>query len=100
TQLLQGHFFFELSVNNRIRLVPLEGQRGRIIDRNGVVIADNRLAFNVSVVPQEVNNEERLFQFISDSLKLDIKRLLQVYRQRRVAPFAPVVIAEGIDKTQ
>lgn len=99
TQLIQGRYYYELSVNNRIRLVALEGQRGRIKDRNGVILADNRLVFNVSVIPQEVRSEERLFQFLSESLKTDKKKLLKIYQQRRVAPFAPVVVAEGIDKT-
>ena len=99
TQLIQGRYYYEMSVNNRIRLVPLEGQRGRIKDRNGVILADNRLAFNVSVIPQEVRSEERLFHFLSSQLKIDKKKLLQVYQQRRVAPFAPVVVAEGVDKT-
>ena len=99
TQFLQGGYFHELSVNNRIRLVPLEGQRGQILDRNGVILADTRLAFNVSVIPQEVNGEEKLFEFLANSLKVNKNKLLQVYQQRRVAPFAPVIVAEGINKT-
>ena len=81
TQLLQGNYFYELSINNRIRLVPLQGERGLIKDRNGVVLAGNRLAFNVTVIPQEVKDEDHLFKFLSSSLKADKEKLLKVYRQ-------------------
>ena len=48
-QVIRGRHFYDLSTNNRIRVVPLEGWRGRIIDRNGTVLA-------VSGVPVSGNN--------------------------------------------
>ncbi len=41
------------SENNRIRMVPIVPQRGRIYDREGRIIVDNRPSYTVSVVPAE-----------------------------------------------
>jgi penicillin-binding protein 2 len=95
---LRGQYYYNLSVNNRIRVVPLTGSRGRIIDRNGVVLADNRLSFDVTVIPQEVRDKEQLFFYLSNILKVNRETLLQRFAQKKEAPFAPVVIAQDVDK--
>ena len=99
-QVICGRSYYNQSVNNRIRVVPMEGSRGRILDRNGEVLAGNRLAFNVAVIPQDIKDSERLFDFLSRTLGEDKKHLLQVFSQQRQAPFAPVIIAEDVDKAK
>lgn len=97
-QLLKGNYFYDLSVNNRIRVIPLEGQRGKIFDRNGLLLADSRLSFNVVVIPQDIVDYDLLFGYLSQALKEPKDKLLQRFHQRRYAPFAPVIIAEDIEK--
>ncbi len=97
-QILQGRNYFSLSVNNRIRVIPLEGQRGRILDCNGEMLVDNRLSFNVTVIPQDIRDQNALFLFVSQVLKVDQKRLVARFFQKRQTPFAPVVIAEDVDQ--
>ncbi len=41
------------SENNRIRVVPINPRRGRMYDREGRVIVDNRPSYTVAVVPAE-----------------------------------------------
>ena len=45
-QILKGAYYRSLSEKNRIRILYLEGPRGRILDRNGEPLASNRLSFN------------------------------------------------------
>ncbi|HSV43903.1 MAG TPA: penicillin-binding protein 2 [Candidatus Bathyarchaeia archaeon] len=97
-QVLRGNYFYNLSVNNRIRVIPLEGQRGRILDRNGVVLADSRLSFNVTVIPQDIRDKEVLFGYLSEILDVEQEKLVQRFEQRRYTPFAPVVVAEDVEK--
>jgi penicillin-binding protein 2 len=99
-QVIRGSYFYNLSVNNRIRIVPLEGWRGRIRDRNGTVLADNRIAYNVVVTPQAIENGERLFNFLSQVLQEDPTALSKRFHKRKFTPFAPVVIAEDITRRQ
>ncbi|HWS27099.1 MAG TPA: penicillin-binding protein 2, partial [Xanthomonadales bacterium] len=39
------------SERNRVKLQPLPPARGLILDRNGEIIADNRLAYRLELVP-------------------------------------------------
>ncbi|MGE0268989.1 MAG: penicillin-binding protein 2 [Candidatus Omnitrophota bacterium] len=97
-QAVKGRYYFNLSTNNRIRVVPLEGWRGRIYDRNGVILAENRIAYNVTVTPQTIENSEQLFEFLSQILGIDKEKLAKNYKSRKHAPFAPVLVAEDIGR--
>jgi penicillin-binding protein 2 len=99
-QIIRGGAYYELSVNNSIRVVPLEAPRGRILDRNGVVLAGNRHSYDVMVLPQNMNDSDELFSFLAKTLKVEQKKLLQNFWLRKIAPFAPVVVAEDITKEQ
>ncbi len=97
-QAIRGPYYHSLSVNNRIRVIPLQARRGTIMDRNGVVLADNRLSFNVTVIPQDVQDKERLFDYLSGALKVDKEKLLRRFYEKKVTPFAPVVIVDDVDR--
>lgn len=99
-QLVQGFYYHRLSSNNRIRVIPYEAKRGRIFDRNGMVLADNRISFDVMITPQEMQNKDELFNFLSKTLGIDRQKLLERYAQKKTAPFAPVVLAEDVTRNQ
>jgi penicillin-binding protein 2 len=50
-QILKGEHYYFQSLNNRIRVIPIEGPRGKIADRNGLILAKNRMSYNLGVVP-------------------------------------------------
>jgi penicillin-binding protein 2 len=99
-QILKGSAYYSLSINNSIRVVPVEAPRGRILDRNGVVLADNRHSFDVTIVPQELDDKDEVFDFLAQTLQIDKKKMLQQFWQRKVAPFSPVVVVEDVTKAQ
>ncbi|MBF0484116.1 MAG: penicillin-binding protein 2 [Candidatus Omnitrophica bacterium] len=97
-QVIRGKYYHRLSAYNRIRVVPLDGWRGSIKDRNGVILADNKLSYDLSVTPQDINDVEPLFDFLENVLDIPSRELKLKYQQNREAPFAPVVLAEGISR--
>lgn len=97
-QVFRGNYFYSLSVNNRIRAVSLEGQRGRIFDCEGRIVADSRLSFDVTILPQDADDRDSLFAYLSQVLGVDPGVLNTRYQQRRKTPFSPVIIAEDVDK--
>ena len=99
-QVILGKYFYNLSKNNRIRIVPLEGWRGRIEDRNGIILADSRVSYNVMVSPQDIGDQDALFQFLSLVLEIDSKDLAKRYARRKLAPFTPVVMASNINRNK
>jgi penicillin-binding protein 2 len=97
-QIIHGDYYHQQSMNNRIRVVPIDGSRGRILDRNGVVLADNRLTFHVGVVPQDVENLNALFVYLGQVLDRDPRYLWKQYQRKKITPFAPVILAEDISR--
>ncbi len=97
-QVIHGEHYRRQSVNNRVRVVSIEAPRGRILDRDGAVLADNRSSFNVAVIPQDIEDKDALFNFLSGELKKSPDALKKIFARRRLTPFDPVIIAEDVDK--
>jgi penicillin-binding protein 2 len=56
-QILQGARYRALSDENRIRLMPRNPIRGRLLDRHGLVLATNRLTYSLYIQPREVSEQ-------------------------------------------
>ena len=55
-QIVNGSYYKKLSDENRIKLIANPPIRGRILDRNGVVLADNKLFYSLSIQPRLLTN--------------------------------------------
>src|SRR3954466_10980908 len=53
-QVLSGDKYLAEANDNRVREVKVEAPRGKIVDRNGTVLMDNRLALVVQVQPERL----------------------------------------------
>ncbi len=51
--------------NNRIAVVPIVPNRGLIVDRNGVVLANNYSAYTLEITPSKVDNVEATIDELS-----------------------------------
>lgn len=98
TQILRFHYYYRLSKNNSIRIVPIDGPRGNIFDRNGVPLVTNRLSFDVAIVYQELKDRAGLARILNEVLGMSNREILEALEKSRQRPYAPVVIAEDIDK--
>ncbi|MDP3143670.1 MAG: penicillin-binding protein 2, partial [Candidatus Omnitrophota bacterium] len=99
-QLIRGSAYYLSGQNNCIRLITQQAKRGIIYDRNGVVLADSRLSFDVTVIPQDFKNPEESFNYLSRFLQKDRAELIKRYRLNRWALFAPVVVAKNISREE
>ena len=97
-QIIRGDSYHDQSVSNRIRIVPADAPRGIIYDRNGVIIADNHLSFNVAVIPQDIDDQKALFGFLGSVLKKDPEAMRKNYLRKKMTPFEPVTVAEDVDR--
>lgn len=61
-QVLRHDYYTELSQGNRVRIEPLPASRGLILDRRGAVLAENRPAYQLELVREEVGNLEATLQ--------------------------------------
>ncbi len=96
TQVIKGNHYRHLSEENRIRLVPLEASRGRVLDRAGRVLAANRPCYHLVATPEDVDPE--VYPELSRLLKISEKELRHRMSADREYPLAPVYLAQDISK--
>lgn len=64
--------YYEGRANNlHERERTIKAARGRIYDRNGVVLADNQSVCTITVIHNQITDPERVIQVLSEELKLD-----------------------------
>src|SRR6185503_1611068 len=57
--------------NNRIREIPIPAPRGQILDRNGVLLVDNKPASNIVIYPEDITNKEETISVLVENLGVD-----------------------------
>jgi len=85
-QLISGDYYFDLSEGNRISLRPVNAPRGKIIDKNGEIIASNKLSYNLYLLPNEVSPElkvEDVIDRLSEFTNLDTSSLKKKYIENK-----------------
>ncbi|MYL33044.1 stage V sporulation protein D [Pontibacillus yanchengensis] len=75
-QFIIGDQLMEKAKNSWSRDIPFEPERGDILDRNGVVLAENVSAPTVMVVPRQISNPEETAQKLSEVLDMDYEKAL------------------------
>ena len=59
-QVVRHDYYSTLSLGNSIRTEPIPPSRGLILDRNGVVLANNQPAFNLELVREQIGDTKAL----------------------------------------
>ncbi len=96
-QIVFGNEYRAKSENNRIRTESISPPRGIIYDRNGNILVENRAAFNLAVVPEDVEDMNSTLVMLSNLSGIPYEELEKNLKERKKAPFVPVVLAEDID---
>ena len=69
-QVIQYDYHSTLSENNRVHVQPIPSTRGLIFDRNGVVVADNRPSFSLSMTRERSGDWQQILDVIVEVLQL------------------------------
>lgn len=90
------------SNNNRVRLRALRPNRGLILDRNGVVLAENRPSYRLEIVPERVDGElDGLLQQLGGMLEVSAAERLEFERRAaRQQPFEQVVLRYDLTESE
>ena len=100
TQIIRYSYYSKLSKDNAIRIIPIEGPRGTIFDRNGVELVSDRISFNVALVYQELKDRKKLIRLLVNTLGIERADAEDGIQKAARRPYAPVVIVEDIDKNK
>lgn len=101
-QVVQFEHHSTLAENNRIHVQSLPPTRGTIYDRNGVVIADNRASFSLTLTRERAGDWETVLDSIIELLELDADNRVLFERRIRQGrrPFEPVPVMFELTEEQ
>jgi penicillin-binding protein 2 len=97
-QVVKSDHYRRLSDNNRIRRVTLMPLRGVITDREGRVLVNSRIAFNVRLDREKAGDLNAFLPRLSQILGMSEATLRDRLARYRARPrFEPVVLKEDVD---
>ncbi|MBF0552221.1 MAG: hypothetical protein HQK60_17005 [Deltaproteobacteria bacterium] len=86
-QIIKGQEYKHLSENNRVRFLDVLPARGLILDRNGILLADNRPSYNLAVTLEDVPDPDALVANLSKILDMPAALLEERINKAKNVPF-------------
>jgi penicillin-binding protein 2 len=83
--------------NNGVRLVYDEAPRGRILDRNGNVLVDNRISEEITISRDTAARETDVVNRLAALLGASPDSLKRRLQDKRYSPYVPVPVAQDVD---
>ncbi len=82
-----AHRHFEtLSQANRVKPIPIQPPRGLILDRNGVILAQNYPVYTLEIIPEQVDDMNSLLEELKQVVNLNEADLKNFRKQLRERP--------------
>ena len=98
--LIKGEYYADVSKGNRLRSLVIKAPRGKILDRNGQILAGNIPSIDAVIVPHDLPGEaqERLkiAREVADILKLDEGNVEAAIESQNIKSLDPTLLAENI----
>jgi penicillin-binding protein 2 len=92
-QVIDSDKYATLAERNRVREIPVIAPRGRMLDRDGRVLVDNRPSFSVLLLRDDMAQVEKHLGAISDGLGIPLEDLKdQLSSTKTLAKFQPIII--------
>jgi penicillin-binding protein 2 len=92
-QVIDSDKYGQMAEQNRVRSIPIIAPRGRMLDRDGRVLVDNRPSFSVLLLRDDPRLVEQYLPAISDGLGISMDDLHdQLQNTRNLPKFQPIVI--------
>lgn len=89
-QVIRGRYYQAQAEMNRVRAVPIAAPRGRLLDRNGATLVENRPSFNILLTPEHTDDLDRSVSELSGLLRMSEAQIRE--RVARRTPMRPAVI--------
>ncbi len=101
-QVVQYEYHSTLSENNRVHVQPIPPTRGLIFDRNGVLVADNRPSFSLTLTRERAGDWRQVLDAIVEVLELsaDERALFEKRVRQGRRPFEPVPVLFELSEEQ
>ncbi len=98
-QVIMGDEYRRLSLNNSIRLQSIDPPRGRLYDRNGDLLVDNRPSFDVNITLKDAEPLAPTLEKLARHLKTPADTLLsQIKQTRGVSAYSPLLLQQDVGR--
>jgi penicillin-binding protein 2 len=102
-QVLSGDKYTAQANTNRVREIVKQAPRGRIVDRNGRVLVDNRSGYAVVVnpakVPKDPKVRQRTYEALARVVGENPKHLVrEVDTQLKAVPFSNAIVTDEVSR--
>ena len=91
-QIFRSEYYYNLSERNRIRVLPTPSARGRIFDRNNIVLVDNSPTYTISIMPFEFPADSELVDKLSALLDVPSDYIWEKYLKTNFSTDGPCCI--------
>jgi penicillin-binding protein 2 len=92
-QVIDADKYSSMAERNRVRYIPVIAPRGRMLDRDGRVLVDNRPSFSVLLLRDDPAQVEKHLPGISDGLAIPLDDLrAQLANTKNLPKFQPIII--------
>lgn len=96
-QIIDHKKYWKKSEANRIREVRIPFQRGLILDRNGVILADNTASFKASVIRENIEDSRKSYPKMARLLDIPLEELKKrINKYRELPVFHPIVVKDDL----
>lgn len=98
-QVIQGSSYRFQSENNRIRIEEISASRGIIFDRNGVPIVENRPAYHLTIIREDIRDMDQTIRELARLCDRNPDDFFAVIEANRTTPkFVPLRLASDLDR--
>lgn len=96
-QILDSDQYQMLAEENRIDMRLLTPLRGRIVDREGIELARNRITYRAVLIPEQANDVPATLERLKSYISLSDQRIERILKQvARSRSFLPVTVSRNL----
>ncbi len=101
-QVVQHEVYTTRSEKNRVRVEPLPPTRGLIQDRNGVLLAENRPTYNLTLIRERVEDLDGTLDLLEALLELSAEEAeaFRLRSRQRQRPYQPALLMSDLNEAQ
>ncbi|QTP55501.1 penicillin-binding protein 2 [Billgrantia sulfidoxydans] len=101
-QVVQHEVYSTRSEKNRVRVEPLPPTRGLIYDRNGMLLAENRPTYNLTLTRERVDDLDATLDRLEELLELTPPEAegFRLRARQPQRPFQPALLMSDLDEAQ
>ena len=97
-QILKGEEYAKLAKNNRLRYYSIYPLRGKIKDRFGNILAEDKPAYDLAIIKEDCPNIKEVLKRLSGYVGVSYEDLYKKFisQRHKVKPFRPLILVPNV----